>query len=245
MVVYFSHATSFCGLVWRPVFESIETEVAAFDHPGHGQGPAVELPIDWKSFGEHVLAVTEPGGVGVGHSMGAAALAMAQAADPSRFKALILVEPIVFPPPFGRWPTPMAEVALKRKASFSSREEARANFLEKEAFAEWHPDALDGYLEGGWLGEGPVEIACAAEVEADVYRGSTAHATWELLPSIEVPVLLMYGESSDTIDEPFARAQAAQFRRAGVEFVPDSGHFLPMERPDIIAERVNRFLSVL
>lgn len=139
----------------------------------------------------------------------------------------------------------MADIALKRKSVFDSRDEARANFVDKEAFASWHPDALEGYLEGGWSGDGPIEIACRPEVEADVYRGSTDHATWELLPAIEIPVLLMYGAESDTIDEALARDQEAQFQRAGIDFVDQTGHFLPMERPDLVADRVNRLLTVL
>lgn len=246
MTVYFSHATGFCAGVWNPVRSLLDdVETVAWDHPGHGRGPELSLPVDWRRFGDYVLEVTEPGGVGVGHSMGAAALAMAQADDPARFRALILIEPIVFPGPFGRQERDeMAITAAKRRAVFESREAAADNFRGRGAFEHWVEGAFDGYIECGLVGEGEVRLACSPETEADIYRAWNAHDTWDRLGSIDVPVLLMSGETSDTITPDFAREQAGRFPRAGLEIVGDTGHFLPMERPEIVAERVRRFLEI-
>lgn len=203
------------------------------------------LPVDWRVFGEHVLEVTEPGGIGVGHSMGAAALAMAQLADPARFRALVLIEPIIYPGPYGREDRyPMALTAERRKAVFSSREAAADNFRGRDPFERWDDDAFEGYIECALVGEDEVRLACAPEVEADIYRAFRAHDTWDHLGDIEVPVLVMAGEESDTISPGFAREQAAQFARAGVEIVAGTGHFLPMERPDLVAERVRRMVQI-
>jgi len=246
MKVYFSHATSFCGGVWSPVRDRLgEVDTVAWDYPGHGSGPPMSLPIDWRQFGEAVLEVTEPGGVGVGHSMGAAALAMAQLSDPGRFQALVLIEPIIFPGPHGRdEANAMSRVAVKRKRTFDSREEAMANFEGRSLFSGWDPDALQGYIDCGFIGDGEVTLACAPEVEAEIYRGSNAHDTFERLGEIDVPVLLMIGERSDTISGEMARRQAGQFPRAGLEIVPGAGHFLPMERPQVVADRVRRLVEV-
>jgi len=246
MTVYLSHATSFCGAVWNPIRTLLTgVETVAWDHPGHGSGPEIDPPIDWRVFGRHVLDVTEPGGIGVGHSMGAAALAMAQAADPSRFRALILIEPVVFPGPYGReGRESMAETAQRRKHTFGSRQAAADHFRGRGAFASWVDAAFEGYIECGLIGDDEVRLACRPEVEADIYRAWRDHDTWDKLGSIDVPVLVMAGEASDTITPEFAREQAAQFPRAGVEIVPGTSHFLPMERPDIVADRVRRLVEV-
>lgn len=246
MTVYLSHATSFCAGVWAPVQALLaDIETVAWDHPGHGRGPELGLPVDWRRFGEHVLEVTALGGVGVGHSMGAAALAMAQVADAKRFRALVLIEPIIFPGPFQREERyEMAATAAKRKAVFESREAAADNFRGRQPFVGWDDSAFDAYIECGFLGDGPVRLACSPETEADIYRAWRDHDTWDKLGSIEIPVLLMAGEHSDTVPPEVARQQAAQFLRAGVEIVPDTGHFLPMERPDVVAERVRRFVEM-
>lgn len=246
MTVYLSHATSFCGAVWNPVRELLDDiETVAWDHPGHGRGPRLELPVDWRVFGEHVLDVTEPGGIGVGHSMGAAALAMAQVADPGRFRALVLIEPIVFPGPYARDERDsMAERAQRRKAVFESRAAAAENFYGRDAFEGWVDEAFEAYIECGLLDDGDrVRLACRPEVEADIYRAWKAHDTWDRLGSIDVPVLVMAGEQSDTITSGFARQQSEQFPRAGVEIVSGAGHFVPMERPDLVAERARRFVE--
>lgn len=246
MPVYFAHATSFCGAVWRPVLELLgNLDCVTWDFAGHGEGAELKLPVHWQRFGEQVLLETEPGGVGVGHSMGACALVMAQLEDPQRFDFLVLVEPIIFPGPHGRLEHPLSQIAAKRKASFESREAALDNFRARSAFSRWHPDALHGYVDCGLVGDGPVELACNPEVEADIYRASNDHDTWERLDEVEIPVLLLSGADSDTIAPNFARAQAERFPSAGVEIVPDAGHFLPMEKPDLIADRVRRIAATL
>lgn len=246
MTVFLSHATSFCGAVWNPVMSGLaDLEMLAWDHPGHGVGPSIEPPIDWAQFGEYALEVTEPGGIGVGHSMGATALAMAQINDPSRFRALVLIEPVIYPGPFARSDNAMSERAQRRRRDYDSRSEAADSLRERGAFVGWHPAAFDGYIEGALLGDGPVRLACDPEVEADIYRGSGAHDTWERLGSIEIPVLLLYGAESDTIPPEVAREQQARFVRAGLESVGGAGHFLPMERPDLVAERVRRLAETV
>lgn len=241
MTVYLAHATSFCAAVWRPVIDQLEgIHCLAWDFPGHGAGPHLEPPFTWEVFAESVLEMTEPGGIGVGHSMGAAALAMAELADPGRFRFLLLIEPIVFPGPHRREEHPLSQVATKRKESFPTRDAARDNFASRPAFADWHPDAIDGYVACGLTGEGPVELACHPRVEAEVYRGSREHATFERLGEIETPGLVLCGEDSDTISAELAREQAKRLGTGGVEFVPATGHFLPMERPGLVADRIRR-----
>ena len=244
MRVYLSHATSFCGAVWDPVIGALDgLEAETWDFPGHGSGPALEPPVGWETFGEHVLEVTRPGGIGVGHSMGGAALCMAQAADPSRFEALILIEPIIYPGPFAKRSNAMADKAERRRVEFASREEAADSFRGRGAFVDWVEEAFDAYISCGLVGDGPVRLACSPALEADMYRASTAHRTWDLLGSIEVPVLLLTGELSDSITPDLARAQAAEFPSAGVEIVPGEGHFLPMTSPDLVAKRIMRLVG--
>ena len=245
MTVYLAHATSFCAGVWRPVREALPgIETVAWDFVGHGSANAVDLPVDWADFGLQVLDETEPGGVAVGHSMGAAAMVMAQLDDPTRFRAMVLIEPVIFPPPFERREHEFSVGALKRRPEFESREEARENFAAK-AFASWDPEALDGYIDCGFVGEGPVTLACPPEVEAEMYWGSAAHETWTRLPEIEVPVLVLAGADSTFWTEEEIRLQASRYAKAGIEFVPSTSHFLPMENPGLVAERARRLVEAV
>jgi pimeloyl-ACP methyl ester carboxylesterase len=138
----------------------------------------------------------------------------------------------------------MAETAQRRKPTFESRDVAAEHFRGRGAFATWVDSAFDGYIQCGLIGDDEVRLACRPEVEADIYRAWRDHDTWDKLGSIDIPVLVMAGEESDTVPPDFAREQAAQFPKAGLEIVPGSGHFLPMERPDIVAERIRRLVEV-
>jgi pimeloyl-ACP methyl ester carboxylesterase len=241
MTVYLAHATSFCAGVWRPVIDRLHgLHCVAWDFPGHGGGPRLQPPFAWDVFAEHVLEMTEPGGIGVGHSMGAAALVMAQLTDPGRFRFLLLIEPIIFPGPYRREEHPLGIVAAKRKDRFLTRQAARENFITRPAFAGWQPEAIDGYVSCGLTGDGPVRLACEPGVEAEVYRGSREHSTWARLGEVTTPALILCGEASDTVGADLARDQAARLGSAGVEIVPGAGHFLPMERPELVADRVRR-----
>jgi len=139
----------------------------------------------------------------------------------------------------------MAQTAARRKSVFDSRRAAATNFRHREVFRDWNEQAFDGYIECGFVGDGEVRLACRPEIEADIYRAWRDHDTWDRLGSIEIPVLIMAGELSDTITPEFAREQADQFAHGGVEIVTGTGHFLPMERPGLVAERVRRLVALV
>jgi pimeloyl-ACP methyl ester carboxylesterase len=139
----------------------------------------------------------------------------------------------------------MSDRAGRRRREFGSREEAADHFRGRGAFTGWVEEALQGYVRDGLIGDGPVRLACDPEVEADVYRGSGAHHTWDHLQAIEIPVLVMSGAESDTVTPGLAHEQAGRLVRGGVEVVPGAGHFLPMENPGLVAERVRRLVEAV
>ena len=107
------------------------------------------------------------------------ALAMAETLRPGTFAALLLIEPVIPPPPYRVRQHPLADLALKRRRSFRSQEEAAENFSRKSPFAAWHPEALAGYLEEGLHKRGEeVVLACTPEDEAAIYRTASAHGVW-------------------------------------------------------------------
>jgi len=104
----FCHATGFCKEVWGPVVEELTKFArapfrwAALDFAGHGDSRALpgEGPADWQAFGRDVdaalaqLRKDSSVVVGVGHSMGGAALLLSHLSGES-FSRLVLFEPIV------------------------------------------------------------------------------------------------------------------------------------------------------
>jgi pimeloyl-ACP methyl ester carboxylesterase len=129
--------------------------------------------------------------------------------------------------------------ATRRKPSFASPREALENFGSKTAFASWDERALAGYVEGGLIErDGRFWLACDPQVEADAYRAGAAHGTYERLSEIRCPVLILAGGSSETHPEAFAAHLADLLPEGRYQIIPGAGHFLPMERPDLIARHI-------
>jgi pimeloyl-ACP methyl ester carboxylesterase len=243
------HATGFHGLVWGPFAARLAQRfrVWSLDFRGHGDAsPPPRLPVDWRGVGDDVLAVVDDLGLdrpyGFGHSMGGAALVLAEAARPGTFRGLALFEPIVFPaegPPGGGGGS-LSEGARRRREVFASRDEAFANFASKPPLSAFVPEALRAYVDHGLADrpEGGVALKCRPEVEAGVYEGAPAHPGWTRLPSVACPATVMAGEHSGAVPLELPRRQAERLPAGRLEVVLGVGHFGPMEAPPAVARAV-------
>jgi pimeloyl-ACP methyl ester carboxylesterase len=243
------HATGFCKELWTPVARLLAPHpVVATDQRGHGDSAAPPPPYDWWDLGRDALEVLTgcglEGPVGLGHSSGAAALVMAELLRPGTFAALVLVEPIIFPlPPLRMEDNPMTVAALRRRRSFASEAEAAASLRGRGAFAGWTEEALALYVRHAWRDEaGARVLKCAPETEAEFYRGATAHGAWARLHEVGCPVVLAAGRESTSHPVEFIAGMRERFAAARLEVIPGAGHFLPMERPDVVASLVAPFL---
>jgi pimeloyl-ACP methyl ester carboxylesterase len=248
--LFLAHATGFCKEVWDPVVAELRADswdgsITAWDAPGHGGTPEMSTPFDWWDTARAALDVIHGSGsvgpmFGVGHSMGGATLVMAELLDPGTLQRLILIEPIMFPPPFQRIEeNPLAVGATRRRASFTSPQEALEHFSAKAAFTSWDERALQAYVDGGLVErDGRFWLACDPHLEADAYRSGTAHGAYERLSDVECPVVILAGQFSDTHPEVFAAHLAGEFPNGRYRIIPGTGHFLPMERPDLVAGHV-------
>jgi pimeloyl-ACP methyl ester carboxylesterase len=72
-----------------------------------------------------------------------------------------------------------------------------------------------------------------APVVAGRYRGS----------ALTVPSLLVVGERDPVIPPRTVRSQAAQSDALELEVVPDAGHFIVDEKPELVADRVSAFFA--
>jgi pimeloyl-ACP methyl ester carboxylesterase len=244
------HATGFCKELWAPVARLLAPHpMVAPDQRGHGDSPAPPPPYDWWDLGRDVLEVLAgcglAGPVGLGHSSGAAALVMAEILRPGTFAALVLVEPIIFPlPPVRMEDNPMTQAALRRRRSFASAEEAASSLRGRGAFAGWTEEALALYIRHAFGEEaGARVLKCTPETEAEFYRGATAHGAWARLHEVGCPVVLASGEESTSHPVQFIGAMRERFPAARLEVIPGAGHFLPMERPEVVASLVAPLLG--
>ncbi len=245
----FVHATGFCKEMWGPVIAEMATDPfswIAMDARGHGDSSTGPFPHHWDILGSDVLGVLggRTGVVGIGHSMGGAAVARATVARPGAFRHLVLIEPIIFPVSGRLEHGPMSAVARKRRHTFESRAAAKERFR-RGPFSEWTEDALDAYLDGGFSQtDDGFELKCTPEVEADFFAEGMSHDTWDIVDSIDVPVTLIAADGSTTHREPLLSALAAQFRQVEVVVLEDATHFVPMEDPGRIGQLIDEVMAL-
>lgn len=254
----FAHATGFHGAVWEPMSAAMGDgyERWALDFRAHGA--SLVAPGDsllWTAMGEDVVAVVDalavaPGTLlGIGHSMGGAALLLAEQARPGLFAGLWLFEPIT-PPPLARAAlsggNALAEGALRRRPSFPSSAEALANYASKRPLWVARADALNAYVRHGFVpGEdGTVHLACRPADESQIYRGGGDHGAFERLGEVTCPVVVACG--GETVGPAvFAPAVAEALPNGVLAVHPHLGHFGPLEAPSELATSVIAFAELL
>lgn len=222
-------------------------DVWGLDVRGHGRSAVEEgWTIDWNGFATDVLAAAasvtlDRAVVGFGHSMGATALLLAAVADPRRFQRLVLFEPIVIPPDADTAPSHhLAELTRRRRSSFASVAEARANFASKPPMDRFHADALDGYLAAGLTtaDDGTVELSCRPDYEADVYLGAIGSGAWEAAPTITTPTVVITGPDSSGPPAALAPLLAERLPHGELVVIERFDHFAPFNQPADFATTV-------
>ena len=248
------HATGFHGLAYRPLAQSLKEHftVWALDFRGHGSsGPAPGDDYAWSGMGADVAACAAAIGggrlYGFGHSMGGAALLMAERSQPGTFERLFLYEPIVLPRGFFDQPgnNPLSAGARNRREVFNSRAEALQRYSSRSPLAVMRADALAAYVEGGFvdLPDGRVRLACSAETEARTFEASGGLPTEET-SAIDVPATVAAGTVVAGVSNPgiFGPAIAEALPQGRFLSFESLSHFGPLEAPGVVAAATVREL---
>jgi pimeloyl-ACP methyl ester carboxylesterase len=251
----FLHANGFCASTYRALLSGLAEQtgqcIVALDLRGHGRSRLPDNPDDQDNWYRHARDVAQAlkflasdGAVLAGHSMGGTTALLAAARAPQFVKGLCLFDPVLAPATFylyaklpwifDNWRKnfPMARAASKRRAVFASREEAANAYQGRGAFKTWPLQTIIDYCDDGLtdLPEGGVTLSCAPAFEAACFAGQR-HNPYAALRKINCPArLLRAGRHSTTLA---LMTKKLEQHGLGVETLPDTTHFFPMERPDL------------
>ncbi|MGH7780335.1 MAG: alpha/beta fold hydrolase [Candidatus Binataceae bacterium] len=250
------HATGFLGRMYRPFAEALHAigHPYTLDQRGHGDSGAApnleERNWDYtmNDLGGFISAMGWKGVRAFGHSSGATAIGSLACERPDLIARAVLAEPIVFESPQApelEWRNPFIERTLKRRRVFDSIDAMYANFEHKPPYDTWHREILRDYCEFGTraMADGKRELKCAPEIEAQIYRTSRDFDGLGRILRADRPMLILFGERSDSLGVTLAEKIAANLKQGRVVKIPNAGHFLPMEQPEIVARLSAEFLS--
>jgi pimeloyl-ACP methyl ester carboxylesterase len=198
--------------------------------------------------------------VAVGHSMGGICSILAAVQQPQHFRALVLLDPTFLSRPLlwltrvARWfgqdgrGHPLAQGALRRKATFSDSAAALAYFRSKRFFSNWDDEALRLYAEHGTRpaddGQG-VTLVWPPVWEARYFQ-TVYVKMWRALPQLSrlsLPILFVRGSTSDVLkDRPWA-ALRRLVPNADYREIMGHGHLFPHSAPQQTAAVVREWLA--
>ncbi len=229
--VLFIHGAGGNALLWGRVLNRLPSaDSIALDLPAHGRssGPAR------RSIEAHSAAVLELAGalglddpVVAGHSMGGAVALHIALSEPARVRALILMSTsarlFVAPALLEQL---VVDPAQAREwiveTGYGPETPAQARLLGARQLAQVPPEVLHGDF-----------LACS---NVD-YR--------HRLAEVRCPTLVLCG-SEDRLTPPrYVRALQEGLPAARFELIPQAGHMLPLECPELVAEAIARFLDSL
>ncbi|MEW6093605.1 MAG: alpha/beta hydrolase, partial [Chloroflexota bacterium] len=209
--LYFLHANGYPPACYRPLLTLLAQHyhvTALVQRPLWSESRPEEL-ADWLPLTDDLLQFLEaqpPGPVTcAGHSMGAVALLRAALRAPERFRAIVLIDPVLFPPHVIRtWQVvrrlglsrqlhPLIRATRERRSQFDDLDRLFAGYRRKPVFKYMDDEALRAYVEGIACPDGKgYQLCYSTDWEMRIYETGIWRDMdiWRGLPGLQRPTLI-------------------------------------------------------
>ena len=261
-LAHFSHATGLCAGAYTPLADRLKShlKILGMDDRGHGKTTAPADPRklkNWDIFIEDLELYFENLGapaIAMGHSRGASLSLLLAIRRPDLIRALVLIDPTILPFSWMWWWygikltgltrfVPIVATAAKRRSVWPDRASILKSYQSKAVFKTWQDGFLEAYVQYGTAktGDGGIQLRCSPVWESKTFS-VYPHDIWRFVPRLQKPTLVLYGARSDTFRASAAKRFKAKVPGAVLRCFEDTGHFVPMEKPDETAEAIRNFL---
>ncbi len=262
-LIVFSHGNSFPASTYGVMLGSLKTrgfQIKAIEKFGHDTRYPVtsnwpHLVQQLADFTSHEVEKSGQGAFLVGHSLGGFLSLMCAARHPTLGGLPVRGVVLLDAPVLGGWRAAALSVAKKaqfvgsvspgaiskkRKQAWPTREDVLAHFASKKAFARWHPQALQDYVEHGTRdavsseglpeGEASRVLSFDRNVETAIYN-SLPHNLEGLLKRHppKCPVTYIGGRHSVEMRQ-VGMALTEKITKGRIMML-DGSHLFPMENP--------------
>ncbi len=262
--LHFLHANGYPPECYQPLLELLQTKYHVFGMLLRPlwEGSKPEEIKSWHVLSDDLLRFLTDHDIGpvigVGHSIGAVVTLRAALRDPGKFRALVLMDPVLFVPSFlvkwhiirmlglGERLHPLIPRAKKRRRTFDDLEKVCRGYRNRSIFRYMSDRELRIYIKGITKpnADGTYELVYSPEWEAQIYRtGLHDFNLWRGLSRLEVPTLFIRGAETDTFLENAATFVKRKQPEARVKTLEKSTHLLPLERPQEVFNIMESFFK--
>lgn len=246
------------GFIWKYLWDDLarQVSVAHWNYRGHGRSgsPADPAAVELVDHAHDLDAVRGAVGDGevvlVGHSMGCQVVLEAYRLRPERVRGIVLICGSS-----GRITHTFKGTNVM--AQWLPRVIERVEAFPEIARALWSrvpPEiALQVALMTGEVDKNAIRpedlmpyMKHMVDIDVPMFlrmlRSAGDHSAMDLLPQVDVPALVIAGDR-DTFTPPrYAEEMAAAMPQAELLMVQGGTHVVPLERKDLVATRVEKFL---
>lgn len=261
--LHFIHANGYPPECYKPLLDLLQTQYHVFGMKLRPLWPDAKIEDinDWHPLTDDLLRFLTSGGhapvIGVGHSIGGIVTLRAALRDPSKFRALILLDPVLFMPSFligwniiraiglGQKLHPLIAASRRRRRTFNDLESVFRGYRNRSIFKYMSDENLRQYINGivKTKPDGGYELIYSPEWESHIYlTGLRDFDLWRGLPKLEVPTLIIRGAETDTFLEKNANLVKKKNQKIQIVTLEKSTHLLPLERPQEVSAIVKDFV---
>ena len=259
--VVFAHANSFPIGTYRLLFSLLRQRgIEAGGVQRFGHDPQRPVTNHWPHLVDELIEYIEqqverhgqPVYL-VGHSLGGILSFQAASKRPDLARGVLLIDS----PLLGGWKANAVglakqtqivasvspgKISQRRRTTWASNEEALEYFRGKKAFAQWHPQVLQDYVQLGLEDDqGKRSLLFRREVETAIYNTLPSNLNNQLRRHpVRCPVAFIGGRSS--VEMRQVGMEMTQRITRGRITMLDGGHLFPMERPEATAAAIEASL---
>ncbi len=219
-------------------------------------------PIDhnWDIYLDDLIAfldaLDEGPVVGIGHSLGGITSIRAAVRRPDLFRAIILLEPALYPPSLIRianimpWSIkskrPPVSSALNRKDTWTDKQEVFHDLRSHKIFSRFSDETLNDFLDYGLTSNGNgngngCKLKFRKDWEARIYGEPPFF--WNEFQKLTIPVLGIKGQKSERFLERQWKRWKKMRKEDTQERIENATHLLPLESPEETATVIMDWLE--
>jgi pimeloyl-ACP methyl ester carboxylesterase len=265
MPIHFAHANGYPPACYRPLFSLLAKNyhvISMLQRPLWQNSNPNEIK-DWHPFSADLInfldqqSLDSP--IAIGHSLGGIASLRAAILEPDRFKALILIDPVLFSPlqiiarrlkwSMDMWYRfhPLIKAARYRRRKFTDVESIFTGYRRKPVFRYMDDDNLWAYINGIIIPDpdGGYKLLFSPEWEMRIYATGIWNNLdlWRNITKIKIPILIIRGEETDTFLITAANLLKKRLPSSKIVTIDKTTHLVPLEKPNKVNNIIVNFLQ--